>query len=94
MQVSTIVTIARIVVDMRTVDIKHDNILFRPGDLEAAVRMELAEVPSSIYGFTSEINPPVIPVRSQVLPLSLTRSTKWYDLDVVIADLGHCEYHR
>ena len=50
MQVSTIATIARIVVDMLMVDIKHDNILFRPGDLEAVVRMELAEVPSSIYG--------------------------------------------
>lgn len=43
------------------------------------------------YSCPTEVNTPVVPVVSQGLPLSLSTSIDQAELDVVIADLGHCE---
>lgn len=43
------------------------------------------------YSCPTEVNTAVVPVVSQGLPLSLATSIDQTELDVVIADLGHCE---
>ena len=72
-------------------DLKHDNILFRPPDLLAVVSHELIESPSLTYDCGTLVNPPIIPVRSQSLPLSPDATIPENELDVVLADVGHCK---
>ncbi|KAL0953787.1 hypothetical protein HGRIS_004971 [Hohenbuehelia grisea] len=73
-------------------DLKHDNILFRPLDLERVVSHELTEVPSATYDCGTEATPTVIPVTSQGLPLSLDSTVKQRDLVAVLADFGHSHW--
>lgn len=73
-------------------DLKHDNILFRPSDLLATVTHELVERPSLTYDCGTLVNPPVIPVRSQSLPFSPDDAVSEKELDVVLADVGHCKF--
>ena len=72
-------------------DLKHDNILFRPPDLLAVISHELIESPSLTYDCGTLVNPPIIPVRSQSLPLSPDAAISENELDVVLADVGHCK---
>ena len=72
-------------------DLKHDNILFRPQELTSVISHALTENPSITYDCGTEANPSVIPVVSQVLPLSAQGSIHERNLDVVLADVGHCE---
>ena len=53
---------------------------------------ELVEKPSITYDCGTEVNPPVVPVVSQGLPLSSDPTIHEKRLDVVLADVGHCEY--
>ncbi|KAH9912037.1 kinase-like domain-containing protein [Fomitopsis serialis] len=73
-------------------DLKNDNILFRPRDLCTIVAHELAENPSVTYDCGTEGNASVVPVVSQVLPLSVDASIHERDLDVVLADVGHSHW--
>ncbi|KAI3603905.1 kinase-like protein [Moniliophthora roreri] len=73
-------------------DIKHDNILFRPSDVSAVVAHELAAKPSVSYDCGTEINPPVVPVVSQALPLSTKDSVSTDQLEAVLADVGHSHW--
>ncbi|KZT68525.1 kinase-like protein [Daedalea quercina L-15889] len=73
-------------------DLKHDNILFRPRELTSVVSHELTENPSITYDCGTETNPSVIPVVSQVLPLSAQGSIHERNLDVVLADVGHSQW--
>ena len=71
-------------------DLKHDNILFRPSDLVAVVAHELVENPSITYNCGTLVNPPIVPVHSQSLPLSVDAAISERELHVVLADAGHC----
>lgn len=71
-------------------DLKHDNILFRPLDVKTIVAHELAANPSVTYDCGTEVNPPVVPVVSQSLPLSPDPIINEKHLEAVIADFGHC----
>ncbi|TFY50406.1 hypothetical protein EVJ58_g11061 [Rhodofomes roseus] len=73
-------------------DLKHDNILFRPRDLHTIISHELSINPSITYDCGTELNPSVIPVVSQSLPLSIGAPIHEHDLDVVLADLGHSHW--
>lgn len=73
------------------IDIKHDNILLRPADPEAVVSHELVKKPSRSYDCGTEIRPSVIPVVSQMLPLSMEPTVREGDLEAVLADVGHCK---
>ncbi|KDQ18372.1 hypothetical protein BOTBODRAFT_42127 [Botryobasidium botryosum FD-172 SS1] len=81
-------------------DIKHDNILFRPADIEAVATHELATKPSMTYDCGTELRPSTIPVVSQALPLSTDpliddKIIKERDFVVVISDFGHSHWrHR
>lgn len=73
-------------------DIKHDNILFRPLDVSKVVAHELAVKPSVTYDSGTEVCPAVVPVVSQILPLSIDGPIEEERLEAVIADVGHCWY--
>ncbi|KAI0651498.1 kinase-like domain-containing protein [Trametes meyenii] len=73
-------------------DLKHDNILFRPLDLDAVVAHELVSNPSVTYDCGTEVNPPVVPIVSQSLPLSTDAVINEEFLDAVIADVGHSHW--
>ncbi|EPS95820.1 hypothetical protein FOMPIDRAFT_1131692 [Fomitopsis schrenkii] len=73
-------------------DLKHDNILFRPQDLQTVITHELVENPSVTYDCGTEVNPSVVPVLSQGLPLSTNASIHERHLDVVLADVGHSHW--
>ncbi|KAL1665700.1 kinase-like domain-containing protein [Schizophyllum commune] len=73
-------------------DLKHDNILFRPSDLDAVVAHELVSSPSVTYDCGTEVNPPVVPVVSQSLPLSPDPVINEKSLELVIADVGHSHW--
>lgn len=73
-------------------DLKHDNILFRPTDLLAVVAHELVSNPSVTYDCGTEVNPPVVPVVSQGLPLSPDPSIHERSLQAVLADVGHSHW--
>ena len=73
---------------------KHDNILFRPRDLQSVVAHELVSSPSVTYDCGTEVTLPVVPVVSQGLPLSTDPSIHERLLDAVLADVGHGRFRR
>ncbi|OCH96308.1 kinase-like protein [Obba rivulosa] len=73
-------------------DLKHDNILFRPRDLQSVVAHELVSSPSVTYDCGTEVSLPIVPVVSQCLPLSPNPSIHERLLDAVIADVGHSHW--
>ncbi|KAL1681181.1 kinase-like domain-containing protein [Schizophyllum commune] len=73
-------------------DLKHDNILFRPLDVNTIVAHELAANPSVTYDCGTEVNPPVVPVVSQSLPVSPDPVINEKHLEAVIADFGHSHW--
>ncbi|KAI0724742.1 kinase-like domain-containing protein [Fomitopsis betulina] len=73
-------------------DVKHDNILFRPQDLQTVIMHELVDKPSITYDCGTAASPPVVPVVSQGLPLSTDPSIHERSLDVVLADVGHSHW--
>ncbi|KAI0707314.1 kinase-like domain-containing protein [Earliella scabrosa] len=73
-------------------DLKHDNILFRPRDLQSVVAHELVSDPSVTYDCGTEVSVSVVPVVSQGLPLSPDPSIHERLLDVVLADVGHAHW--
>lgn len=74
------------------IDIKHDNILFRPKALESVIAQELINSPSVCYDCGTEICPPVVPVVSQALPPTNDKVIPEAQLEAVLADVGHCTY--
>ncbi|EED81523.1 predicted protein [Postia placenta Mad-698-R] len=72
--------------------IKHDNILFRPVDVAAVVAHELSTDPPACYDCGTEISPPVVPIVSQVLPLSTEPSIREDRLEAVVSDVGHSHW--
>ncbi|KAI5899261.1 kinase-like protein [Schizophyllum commune H4-8] len=75
-------------------DLKHDNILFRPLDLNSVVAYELVTNPSVTYDCGTEVNPPVVPVVSQSLSLSSDPVINEKLLEAVIADFGHSHWRN
>ncbi|KAI0824915.1 kinase-like domain-containing protein [Trametes gibbosa] len=73
-------------------DLKHDNILFRPCELDAIVAQELVSNPSVTYVCSTILSPPVVPVISQPLPLTPDPPLPVRLLEAVIADVGHAHW--
>ncbi|KAH9849010.1 kinase-like domain-containing protein [Lenzites betulinus] len=73
-------------------DLKHDNIILRPRELETIVAQELISNPSITYVCPTEFSPPVVPVISQPLPLTPDPPIPVRLLEAVIADVGHAHW--
>jgi len=75
-------------------DIKHDNILFRPSNLFEVVAHQLTNIPSTTYDCGTELLPTVIPIVSQPLAATTGQIVPETQLEGVLADVGHCTYLR
>lgn len=75
----------------KCIDIKHDNILFRPIDVNAIIAHELVVTPSVSYDCRTEISPAIVPIVSQGLSLPTDPLIREGYLEAVIADVGHCQ---
>ncbi|QRV99812.1 kinase-like protein [Ceratobasidium sp. AG-Ba] len=74
-------------------DLKPDNILFRPDDVNSVVSAALVDEPSLTYGCATNVRPPVVPVQTQVLSMRAGGAHPSGDLvDAVIADFGHSHW--
>ena len=72
-------------------DLKHDNICFRPSDLDNVVLYNLKTDPSRTYTCLTQQRPPVVPIVSQPLSVSL-EALNPDAIDIVIGDLGGCTF--
>ncbi|KAH8925198.1 kinase-like protein [Atractiella rhizophila] len=77
-------------------DLKPNNILLRPTDIDSIVREDAIKRPSTLYDFPKDIPPNELPFHPVIsAPLShavSTRQSQNRDVDWVISDFGHSHF--
>ncbi|CAE6518844.1 unnamed protein product [Rhizoctonia solani] len=74
-------------------DLKFDNIMLRPDEINFCVAATLAEDPSKAYCFDTSKPPTIVPIESQTLRIwGLPLEPGEVRLDVAIVDFGHSHW--
>ncbi|KAK7457190.1 hypothetical protein VKT23_010488 [Stygiomarasmius scandens] len=75
-------------------DIKHDNILCRPTDLDAVITQALIQYPSISYTCDTRATPSIVPIISQPLPPSAELTIPSLETTFVLSDFGHSHWQK
>ncbi|KAA1475199.1 kinase-like protein [Dentipellis sp. KUC8613] len=76
------------------IDLRHESVLFRPTDLDAVVTQTLAAKPSRAYDCGTDVCPPVVPILSQPLGVSVDAPIRRSSLQAVIVGFGTAHWEN
>ncbi|TFY65750.1 hypothetical protein EVG20_g5339 [Dentipellis fragilis] len=75
-------------------NIRHESVLFRPTDIDAVVVQTLSAKPSRAYDCGTDVCPPVVPILSQPLGVSVDAPVRRSSLQAVITGLGSAHWEN